>query len=121
MAKQWEPVRYSVDSDTMAIEIRAWPDGEGDAGGGYDAGLDLVIHDPPDGRPWLWEIEHASRHPEHIAAAMTPLRRQLLAGCGIIHLRSTSPREKSFAPYARTASSGLEAERSRHCNAIISA
>jgi hypothetical protein len=33
-----------------------------------------VIHDAPDGAPWLWEIVHASRHPEHIAAALAELR-----------------------------------------------
>jgi hypothetical protein len=77
MTKPWEPIRYSVDSDTMAIEIRPWPGGESDAGGGYDAGPDLVIHDAPDGQPWLWEIEHASRHPEHIAAALAALRQAL--------------------------------------------
>ena len=27
-----------------------------------------------DGKPWLWEIEHASQHPEHIAAALIELR-----------------------------------------------
>jgi hypothetical protein len=74
MTKPWEPIRYSVDSDTLAIEIRPWPGGESDAGGGYDAGPDLVIHDAPDGQPWLWEIEHASRHPEHIAAALLAQR-----------------------------------------------
>lgn len=30
----------------------------------------------PDGQPWLSEIEHASGHPEHIAAALAELRRQ---------------------------------------------
>jgi hypothetical protein len=75
MTKSWEPIRYRVESDTVAIEIRPWPGSEGDAGAGYDAGPDLVIHDAPDGRPWLWEIEHASRHPEHIAAALAALRR----------------------------------------------
>ena len=74
-----EPViRYYPDSDTLAIELRPWP---GDAGdrrniGGEDAGEDLVIHFAPDGDPWLWEIEHASAHPEHIAAALAEIRRQ---------------------------------------------
>jgi hypothetical protein len=44
--------------------------------GGEDAGEDLVIHYGADGLPWLWEIEHASRHPEHIAAALDELRRR---------------------------------------------
>jgi hypothetical protein len=68
------PVFYEPSTDTMAIEIRPWPGGE-DGSLGYDAGPDLVIHDAPDGAPWLWEIEHASTHPEHIAAALAELRR----------------------------------------------
>ena len=75
-------IRYFPDTDTMAIELRPWPD---DAGrdptviGGEDAGEDLVIHYAADGRPWLWEIEHASAHPEHIAAALNQIRRTALA------------------------------------------
>jgi hypothetical protein len=72
----WQPVRYCVDTDTMAVEIRPWPRREDDDGIVRDPGVDLVIHYAPDGRPWLWEIEHASRHPEHIAAALAELRRQ---------------------------------------------
>jgi hypothetical protein len=72
----WQPVRYCVDTDTMAIEIRPWPGRDADDSIGRDAGDDLVIHCAPDGAPWLWEIEHASRHPEHIAAALAELRRQ---------------------------------------------
>jgi hypothetical protein len=73
----WKPVRYCVDTDTMAIELRQWPGAPDEASEGYDAGPDLVIHDyPGDGKPWLWEIEHASQHPEHIAAALAELRRQ---------------------------------------------
>jgi len=75
-----EPViRYYPDTDTMAIEIRPWPEDEGgDPGkvGGEDAGEDLVIHYARDGQPWLWEIEHASVHPEHIAAALEQIRRR---------------------------------------------
>jgi uncharacterized protein YuzE len=37
-------------------------------------GEDLVIHYAPDGEPYAWEIEHASKHPEHIAAALEALR-----------------------------------------------
>jgi uncharacterized protein YuzE len=72
-------IRYFPDTDTMAIELRPWPeDGAGDASaiGGEDAGEDLVIHYAADGEPWLWEIEHASVHPEHIAAALTQIRRK---------------------------------------------
>ena len=44
------------------------------AGGGEDAGDDLVIHYAPDGRPWAWEIEHASRHPELVGDALRTMR-----------------------------------------------
>jgi hypothetical protein len=75
-----EPViRYYPDTDTMAIEIRPWPeDQSGDPReiGGQDAGEDLVIHYARDGQPWLWEIEHASVHPEHIVAALDQIRRR---------------------------------------------
>lgn len=77
-----EPViRYFPDTDTMAIEVRPWPGGIGDREnvGGEDAGEDLVIHYAADGEPWLWEIEHASAHPEHIAAALDQLRQKALA------------------------------------------
>ena len=72
----WQPVRYCIETDTMAVEIRPWPGRQDDDGIARDAGVDLVIHYAPDGQPWLWEIEHASRHPEHIAAAFAELRRQ---------------------------------------------
>jgi hypothetical protein len=71
-------ISYSPETDTMAIEIRPWPKGvAGDDReiGGEDAGEDLVVHYAADGKPWLWEIEHASRHPEHIAAALAELKR----------------------------------------------
>jgi hypothetical protein len=71
-----QPVHYCIENDTMAVEIRPWPGGEDDDGIARDAGVDLVIHYASDGQPWLWEIEHASRHPEHIAAALAELRRQ---------------------------------------------
>jgi uncharacterized protein YuzE len=72
-------IRYFADTDTMAIEVRPWPEGVKDDSaqvGGEDAGENLVIHYAPDGEAWLWEIEHASRHPEHIAAALDELRRR---------------------------------------------
>jgi len=71
-------IRYYPESDTMAIELRPWPgDGAGDPAniGGQDEGEDLVVHYAADGQPWLWEIEHASEHPEHIAAALEQIRR----------------------------------------------
>lgn len=48
---------------------------EDEDGIGRDAGEDLVIHYTPDGEPWLWEIEHASRHPERITNALAELQR----------------------------------------------
>jgi uncharacterized protein YuzE len=77
-----EPViRYFPDTDTMAIEIRPWPGAAGDRQnvGGEDAGEDLVIHYAADGEPWFWEIEHASSHPEHIAAALDQIRQKARA------------------------------------------
>ncbi len=75
-----EPViNYYPDTDTMAIEVRPWPVGDGGNAaeiGGEDAGDDLVIHYAADGQPWLWEIEHASMHPEHIAAAINQIRKR---------------------------------------------
>lgn len=69
-------VRYYPDTDTLYVEIRPWPEGDmrAEAVGGEDAGEDLVIHYGPDDRPYAYEIEHASRHPEHIAAALAALR-----------------------------------------------
>jgi len=70
------PVRYCVETDTMAVEIRPSPGREDDDGIARDAGLDLVIHYAPDGQPWLWEIEHAHATRKHIAAALAELHRQ---------------------------------------------
>jgi uncharacterized protein YuzE len=69
-------IRYYPETDSMAIELRPWP---GDVGnpaevGGQDEGDDLVVHYAADGKPWLWEIEHASAHPEHIATALGQIR-----------------------------------------------
>jgi uncharacterized protein YuzE len=71
-------IRYYPETDTMALEIRPWPAGQGDVEeiGGEDAGEDLLIHYASDGEPWLWEIEHASNHPERIAAALLQLRQR---------------------------------------------
>jgi uncharacterized protein YuzE len=70
-------IRYHPGTDTMAIEVRPWPDGSPDDVaqiGGEDAGEDLVIHYASDGEPWLWEIERASAHPEYVAAALAQIR-----------------------------------------------
>jgi hypothetical protein len=55
-------IRYDPETDTMAIEIRPWSGRPDEDGLGRDAGEDLVI-------------DHASAHPEHIAAALAELRR----------------------------------------------
>jgi hypothetical protein len=77
----WEPVRYCLETDTMAIELRPWPGRADETSVAHDAGPDLVIHDyAGDGQAWLWEIEHASQRPEHIVAALTELQRRQSAG-----------------------------------------
>jgi hypothetical protein len=72
------PVLYESSTDTMLVELRPWPGGgphrQTDLSGGEDAGEDLVVHYGPDGLPYAWEIENASRHPEHIAAALRRLQ-----------------------------------------------
>ncbi len=69
------PVIYDPATDTMLVELWPWPGGSDDArSGGLDAGDDLVIHYAPDGRPWAWEIEHASRHPELVGDALRAMR-----------------------------------------------
>ena len=73
-------IRYYPETDTMAIELRPWPEerrSDRSQVGGEDSGEDLVIHYAPDGDPWLWEIEHASAHPEHIAAALVQIRSRI--------------------------------------------
>ena len=73
----WEPVRYCAETDIMAIELRPWPGQPDETSVAVDAGPDLVVHEyPGDGQAWLWEIEHASRHPEHIVAALGELQRR---------------------------------------------
>jgi uncharacterized protein YuzE len=62
-------VRYDPETDTLYVEVLAGP-----TVGGEDAGDDLVIHYDAKNRPAGYEIEHASRHPEHVAAALTALR-----------------------------------------------
>src|SRR3546814_13331307 len=60
-----QPIRYYADTDTMYVELRPGP-----TTGGEDAGADLVIHFGEDGEPAGYEIEHASQHPAHTAAAL---------------------------------------------------
>jgi len=72
-------IRYDPATDTMAIELRPRPEvpaEEPETVGEEDAGEDLTVHYAVDGEPWLWEIEHASLHPEHIAAALDLIRRR---------------------------------------------
>jgi uncharacterized protein YuzE len=62
-------VRYYPETDTLFVELRPGPSVSAE-----DAGEDLVIHYDAAERPVGWEIEHASRHPEHVAAALAALR-----------------------------------------------
>ena len=74
----WQPVRYCIETDTMAVEIRPWPGREDDDGIARDAGVDLVIHYAPDGQAWLWEIGRRLTPPgTHRCRA----RRAAPAGC----------------------------------------
>jgi hypothetical protein len=70
------PVIYEPATDTMLVELRPWPGGSptDHRAGGEDAGEDLVVHYAPDGQPWAWEIEGASRRPELVAQALAALR-----------------------------------------------
>ncbi len=82
-AAAWDPVRYCPETDTMAIELRPWPGRPDETAAAHDAALDLVVHDyVGDGGAWLWEIEHASEHPEHIVAALAELQRRQSAAAG---------------------------------------
>lgn len=75
-------IRYDATTDTLLIQLRPWPapapTHDFAAVGGEDAGDDLVIRYGPDGEPFAWEIERASEHPEHIAAALRARRVALL-------------------------------------------
>jgi hypothetical protein len=70
------PITYDPATDTMLVELRAWPGGSPTTpgAGGEDAGDDLVVHHAPDVEPWALEIEHASEHPELVAEALRKLR-----------------------------------------------
>jgi hypothetical protein len=75
-------IRYYPETDTMAFELRPDPMGPGGDPaqiGGQDEAEDLVVHYAADGEPWMWEIDHASKHPEHIAAALLQIRRNATA------------------------------------------
>ena len=70
------PVIFDPATDTMMVALRPWPGGgAADRQAGVkDAGEDLVIHMALDGRPWAWEIEHASWHPDLVARALLAMR-----------------------------------------------
>ncbi len=70
------PVTYEPSTDTLLVELRPWPGGEPSVptAGGEDEGDGLVVHYAPDGRPWAWEIEGASRRPDLLAKALTAVR-----------------------------------------------
>jgi hypothetical protein len=60
----------------MLVELRPWPGGDpaASAAGGEDASQDLVVHYAPDGQPWAWEIEHASRRADLVGEALRRMR-----------------------------------------------
>lgn len=62
-------IRYYPDTDTLYVELRPGPTIAAE-----EAGEDLVVHYDAADRPAGYEIEHASRHPEHLAAALSALR-----------------------------------------------
>lgn len=69
------PVFYDPASDMLRVELREWPPGGDQAEvGGEDAETDLVIHYAADGKPWAWEVEHASKRPDLVARALATLR-----------------------------------------------
>lgn len=71
-------IRYDATTDTLLVELRAWPpptqEDDPSAIGGEDAGVDLVIHYAADGRPFAYEIQNACEHPEHVTAALRARR-----------------------------------------------
>lgn len=71
------PMTYDPDADMLRVELRPWPQGtagDRDTVGGEDVEPDLVVHYAADGKPWAWEIEHASKRPDLVSRAMAELR-----------------------------------------------
>ena len=70
------PVTYEPTTDTLVVELRPGPGGNSadPLAGGEDAGDGLVIHYAPDGHPWAWEIEGASRRPDLLVKALRAIR-----------------------------------------------
>lgn len=62
-------LEYFPDTDTLYIKLR-----DGMVDSGEDAGEDLVIYYSADELPMGYEIEHASCHGDHIAAALRLVR-----------------------------------------------
>ncbi|QJE72254.1 DUF2283 domain-containing protein [Aerophototrophica crusticola] len=69
---------YDPAADMLRVELRPWPApraGDDPASvGGEEQEPDLVVHFATDGKPWAWEIEHASRRPDLVARALAALR-----------------------------------------------
>jgi ribonuclease VapC len=72
-------VRHCPDTDTMHVEIRPGP-----AVAAEEASPDLVIHHDDQDRPVGYEIEHASRNPNHIAEAIRDDRRRLISAASAL-------------------------------------
>lgn len=72
-----EPVLYDAETDMLYVEVRAWPgepDQVNDRVGGEEVEPDLVVHFAPDGRPFAFEVEHASARPDLIGKVLGELR-----------------------------------------------
>lgn len=77
-------ITYDEATDTLLVQLRPWPAVSPEDGaslvGGEDAGEGLVIHYGPDGAPFAWEIESASRHPDLVTAVLKARRSIALDG-----------------------------------------
>jgi uncharacterized protein YuzE len=73
-----EPLLYDPATDTLLVQLRAWPAASpamvNERVGGQDVEEDLVVHYGPDGLPHAFEIEHASERPALVARALSALR-----------------------------------------------
>ena len=56
----WEPVRYCVDTDTMAVEVRPWPGRPGETAEGEDQVV--VPHVAAERRTKLKTSQGSQRH-----------------------------------------------------------
>ena len=72
-----EHVLYDAETDMLYVEVRSWPgslDEVSEQAGGEEVEPDFVIHFAPDGRPFAYEVEHASLRPDLVGRALSELR-----------------------------------------------